>query len=664
MAPVAVDRPNADVAADDFDEYVNGEFYKSTIIPEDQSRWGSFMILREANLERCRVICEAPESGLVAAVYNIALQQQSASQPAEVVQQMFDGITQDVCDDVSYVCKVGELQTQGVTALFRMFNMQDAKNPELRVPYFSQAGLGLPDMSYYTDRKDLHEPYKKYIAQVCRLSGAPDVDAEKVFAFESTVAKIHLTRVECRDPDLTYNKREFEYMQALLPSFFVHLDIPDEKKREIVVQNPKLMEFLPALLKITDVSTLVGHLIFRVADTYAPFSSAELIQAHFDFHGKLLNGQQKMDEPWKRALSKMEGFIGDELGKLYVAKHFPEEKKKMCMDMVDDLVEALRETLVEVSWMSPETKEHALLKHSKFGVKIGYPTQWHSIEGLWPDGVEGKSLAELRKSYSEWYWQAEQVDKFYTPPERELWSMHPQIVNAYYSPLLNEIVFPAGILQEPFFGFDKYEMNIGAIGVVIGHEQTHGFDDKGRKFNAFGELKDWWGPEDSKEYDARAKVVVEHYAAQSYFGKNVNGELTLGENVADIGGIKLALRALRKKYPDGVPDDVYKRFFESYALIWRMLIREELALKFLTIDPHSPTRFRINAALAHIDEFVHTASYAATPYPHRLNSSAGGADDAQNSGHVIQNCGDFPPPSSPYSSMVKSISPWTPRCSS
>uniref|UniRef100_A0A7S0ZB42 Peptidase M13 C-terminal domain-containing protein n=1 Tax=Timspurckia oligopyrenoides TaxID=708627 RepID=A0A7S0ZB42_9RHOD len=332
-----------------------------------------------------------------------------------------------------------------------------------------------------------------------------------------------------------------------------------------------------------------------------------MVEAHFGFHGKILNGQKTLDEQWKRALAKVESMIGDELGKLYVAKHFPLEKQKTCFEMIDNLKCALRDTLTELPWMSDSTKVQAHEKFERFGVKIGVPEEWHEIDGLWKDGIGPEtSLTDLSIEYAQWDWETQEVAKFYTPPERKKWSMTPQTVNAYYSPRLNEIVFPAGILQMPFFGYDTFEENIGAIGVVIGHEMTHGFDDEGRKYNAYGELKDWWTAEDGAEFMERARAVEEHYAQQEYFGKKVNGKLTLGENIADIGGIKLALRALRKHYNGNVSKETYERFFRAYALIWRMMIREEMAMKLLTIDPHSPSKFRINSALAHIEEFIET----------------------------------------------------------
>ena len=599
---------SAPAPGDDFNQYVNGEWLSKNSIPDDQNRWGSFMILREDNFMRCRDILEDPanKDTLVARLYRRAMATQEKL--ADSLVERLKHIQDHVKDGETFQTVAGELLQQGISSFCHVCKSEDAKNPNLRVPHIMQAGLGLPDMSYYTEREDLHEDYKQYIVKITKIFGY-DVDAQAILDLEKKIAAMHMTRTDRRDPDKVYNKKDYSSEVApLLPQYFTALNLPHTKMSYVIVENPTLLDFLKDFLPTVAGTTLRDYLTFQVANKFASISTEEAIEAHFDFNGKKLNGNKVIDPRWKRAVNQVEKYIGDELGKLYVAKHFPMEKQKECLNMVDDLKDSLGETLKSSTWMSEETKKQALEKLNKFGVKIGVPEEWHSIDGLWPQQLTDESVA-LPDAALEWYkwdWEHEEVAKFYTPPERKLWHMTPQTVNAYYHPEMNEIVFPAGILQEPFFGLGSYEANVGAIGVVIGHEMTHGFDDQGRKYNSAGELKDWWTEADGSEFDARAKVVEEHYGSQLVLGKPVNGKLTLGENIADIGGLKLALRAARKHYGKDLTVEQYKRFFEAYALIWRMLIRDELALKFLTIDPHSPCHLRINAALAHIDEFYAT----------------------------------------------------------
>jgi putative endopeptidase len=593
--------------ADDYNMYVNGAWISTNKIPDDQTRWGSFMILNEENLARCRAICEERADSLIGQLYAKMMTPASAIDPTFA--SFINEIHSRVADASSYFAVAARMLTAyGQSATFHICKSEDSKNPELRVPHLTQKGLGLPDKSYYTDRKDVHAAYATYITELCAIFGVPDVDGNAVLAFEARLAEKHLDRDKRRDPDVVYNKREWR--QLAMGTFFDSLDLADKALSDMtyaIVDNPALLEHIASVVADTDVATLRAHLIFSFADHVAPYATSAAQERRFEFRGRVLSGQKSNDPLWKRSVRVVESLLGDELGKEYVARHFPGSKREECSSMVGDLRTALKETLEALDWMAPATKEHALLKLSRFGVKIGVPTQWHSIEGLW-DGVDVKtaSLGELLAKWFEWDWRYQEVAKFYTPPERELWHMTPQTVNAYYHPEMNEIVFPAGILQKPFFGFETYEENLGAIGVVIGHEMTHGFDDQGRKYNALGELKDWWTQEDAKEFDIRAATVRDHFGSIQVQGKNVNGQLTLGENIADIGGIKLALRALRIHYggDDKVSEDILKRFFTAYAGIWRMIVRPETELKLLAIDPHSPCHLRINAALGHIAEFA------------------------------------------------------------
>lgn len=595
---------------DDFDEYVNGQWKRGTSIPEDKSRWGSFEILNDENLERQREICQT-NTGLVGNLFRAFLNEPTtvSSHVTSLLKEVseIDSMTQ-------YFKTLSKLFTDhGVSALFHICKGNDDKDPDLYVPHIFDTGLGLNDMSDYTERPELHQPYKDFLQNLAKLYDYSDCATasacEDVFLFEQNKAKLHLTRVESRDAEKTYNKLSWDQIRESCGSL---LDFFEPTMAcgatSLIVPNPKLQQF-NELVDVTSLQTLKNHLAVRIMTKFAPLQHKEIVDCNFDFYGRFLNGQEKQDPRWKRAVRFVNGCLGFELGKLYVEKHFTADKQETCNEMIHYLVDSLRETLQEIEWMTEETRQTALKKLSNFKFKVGAPTKYDDINGLWADGLRLGSdldldLSKLVSEWSEWDWTHREVAKFYTKVDRELWQMTPQTVNACFDPVQNEILFPAGILQRPFFGMDTMEENFGAIGAVIGHEMTHGFDDQGRKYNENGELSDWWSEGDAKEYTARAERVIKHYQTLESFGKQINGELTLGENIADIGGLKLALRALEKYTSKSkISTEQYQRFFESWARVWRCLVREQFAHRLLVVDPHSPAVARINGALAHIDKF-------------------------------------------------------------
>lgn len=587
---------------DDFDEYVNGEWKLNTEIPADQSRWGSFLILRDENLGRLRKICES-DTGLVGQLYTQLMED---GQKSEIVQQLVQR-AESITNYREYLALAGELFRQNITTLVHICKTADDKDPDTYVPRVFQSGLGLPDMSYYTEREDVHEDYLAYVQFACQHYGhTPDTAA--LLQFEKDIAAHHLTRVQQRDPKATYNKLEYTQVRGWLPEYFDALQMPEMS--HIIVSNPKHLEYLSTYLPTVDIATLRSHLVFRIVHNFADVDTDELLNAMFSFYGQKLNGQPELRAKWKRCIDRMNDLVGDELGKLYVAQYFPEDKQKLCSEMVNNLIDVLSTTLDQQTWMSEATRAEAQRKLSNLGVnKVGAPSKYHSIEGLWTDEEGNRALpatvVETLQQWGQWDWSHEECRLFNTPVDKELWGMTPHTVNAYYHPTMSEIVFPAGILQAPFFG-GTVEENLGGIGVVIGHEMTHGFDDQGRQYDADGELRDWWTEQDSEEFNRRTKPVEEHYSSKVVCGEHVNGKLTLGENIADIGGLKIALRALRQHYGDHLTRDHLATFFRSYARVWGFLVREEYAKKLLTIDPHSPATCRINAALAHVPEFYST----------------------------------------------------------
>jgi len=587
-------------AVDNFDQHINGQWKRDNVIPDDQVRWGSFIILNEENLVRMRKICET-DCGLVGQLYRKSLNYPTDISPDALnLLQQINAVT----DSNEYLRMSAKLLTQGLATLIHICKSADDKDPEWQVPTINDVGLGLPDRDFYTRDPELHEDYKIYLREICELFGYC-IDSEAVFEYETKLAQLHLTRTQLRDSEGIYHKIQWTEIRGWLPEFFDHLGLPLTMTYGIV-HNPQFVRGVAELVAVTPAETLRHHLLAQTCTFLASNQTESIVERHFDFHCRRLAGQKALLPAWKRAIRKVRYLIDDQLGQLYVQNYFPIERKKECESMVGLLFNALESKLMDNPWMSAETKQAAIQKLQNTSVKIGYPTKWHSIEGLWPQGISDLDLTGILLEWGRWDWQEQECAKFYTRVDKELWQMRAQEVNACYSPTQNEIIFPAGILQKPFYGFDQLAQNLGAIGVVIGHEMTHGFDDQGRKYNANGELVEWWSPEDSQRYEQLALVVEEHYGNLEYAGGRVNGKLTLGENIADIGGLKLALLALKLGLGRIPSQSELEAFFSAYATIWRLLITKEYAVKLLLCDPHAPCELRVNAALAHIPEFYQT----------------------------------------------------------
>ena len=585
------------LAANDFDEFVNSDWKTSHTIPDDRSRWGTFDIMQDQNLKRQKQLLESNPETLVGKFYKLLM-----NTPTHISSKLTKLLlTLSAVNSVdSYQRQAANLLTVGVSPLLHIYKGSDPKNPDLYVPNLVPTGIFLPDRDYYTDKPEIQEPAENYMIQLFTAYGytLESTQANSLFLFERELARLHYTRAQRRDPDLRYNPRTYDQLVELLPEFFSNLGSCGLKT--VIVSNTQYLEKLGQLLQATPPETLKNHLLFHVMNRYYNTGPDTLYQIGFNFHGKVLDGQQQPKPRWKRAISVVNSRVGDELGKLYAAKYFNADQQARCSELISFLTRAYGEIITEQSWMSPETKTAALDKLKKIGTsKVGIPSKWHSVEGLWEEGFT--DIFSAMYSWGEWDWKYQEVDKFYTAVDRDLWEMTPQTINAYYHPLMNEIVFPAGILQPPFFGESEIS-NFGAIGVVIGHEMTHGFDDQGSKYTADGKLEEWWSPTDREKFSALTKVVADYYSGLKVFDHSVNGQLTLGENIADIGGLKIALRGLRMKYGE-LTDQQLDEFFRSYAQVWKILIRKQFALKLLTVDPHSPCKVRINGALAHIPEF-------------------------------------------------------------
>ncbi|MEO8439069.1 MAG: M13 family metallopeptidase [Spartobacteria bacterium] len=640
--PPALDPKNMDTSVkpgDDFYKYANGNWLKNNPIPPEYSRWGSFNELIEKNNEGLREIAEkaaklAPQDADAPKIEKAAASElqkvgdfYASGMNEEAINQAKVGPLQDemkridaVTDLTSLTQETGRLHSMGVEVLFGFTSGQDDKNSTKVIAQAYQGGLGLPDRDYYTKddeaSKKLRDQYVAHVTKMFTLLGdSPEAAAQqarKVLQIETALAKPARTRVELRDPQKNYNKMSQAELQKLMPNFkwddyFQVLELP--APGPINVGQPDFFKSTNDALKTVSLDDWKTYLRWHLVHGAAPMLSQELVDENFAFYGKTLTGAEKLKPRWKRVIATIDNEIGEALGKLYVADHFPPQAKERALEMVNNLKAALADRIKTNDWMDDATKKEALKKLAAFNVKIGYPDHWRDYSLLEID--RGPYVSNVLRSDE--FEVARTLAKIGKPVDRDEWGITPPTVNAYYNPNLNEIVFPAGILQPPFFNPDADDaVNYGGMGAVIGHEMTHGFDDQGRQYDAEGNLKDWWTAASSKAYNERAKAIIDQYAAYEPLpGMHVNGELTQGENIADIGGLKLAYAAFKKaqaahpemadKKIDGLTPD--QRFFLAWAQIWRANQRDEETKLWLNTDPHSPSRFRVIGPVSNMPEF-------------------------------------------------------------
>ncbi|MBT1001721.1 peptidase M13 [Paenarthrobacter sp. DKR-5] len=609
---------------DDLYAHVNGTWLRSAVIPDDRPLEGSFTELRDGAELAVRSIIEdaagheGDDGGLRAKIGDLY----ASFMDEEAIERRGDAPLQErlarvaaVADREAFISLLGEFDRSGVSGLIDYSVNSDAGDPTRSLLYLYQGGLGLPDESYYREEKfaSIRTAYVEHITRMLSLAGLPGAaeSAEAVMGLETALAKHHWDNVTLRDPQKTYNLKDAAAAAALmpqLPRWFEGVGIPEDKRTELVIGTPDFFSGAATLLESEDLATWRSWLAFRLIRSAAPYLPAAYVAGNFAFYGTTLSGTPSNRERWKRGVSLVEGALGEAVGQLYVEKHFPPSHKARMEALVGNLIEAYRESISSLTWMSAETIAKALEKLEKFRPKIGYPVKWIDYSTLQVDrsdllgNVERSHVFELNR----------QLDKIGEPVDRDEWFMTPQTVNAYYHPLLNEIVFPAAILQPPFFDAEADDaVNYGGIGAVIGHEIGHGFDDQGSQFDGDGALRNWWTDEDRKAFEALTAKLVEQYNALSPAiapGHHVNGALTLGENIGDLGGLTIAHRAyvisLDGKEPetlDGLTG--FQRFFFSWAQGWRQKIRQEEAIRRLAVDPHSPNEFRTNAIVKNMSEF-------------------------------------------------------------
>lgn len=604
-----------------FYDYANGTNVKNLVIPPDQSGTGAFIDLRNLSEARTHTILDNAQAKLppspskpldkAAALYKAFLDEATVdklgAQPLQADLKLIQAVrTQD-----DFARLIGMAPKTFLSSLFDMSIVPDAKDPTHYAINIAQSGLGMPDRDYYLspDFADKRAQYPAFVEKLMALSGWPNAraDAAAVVAFETQIAQNSWSKSDERDDDKTYNPISLQDLIKTAPEFnwaeyfkSAGLGSPD---RVILNENSAIVK-IAGLAGGTPIATLRAWAAFHLALNAAPDLSHDFSVTHFDFISKSLQGQPQEKPRWKRAVAAAQGALGEAIGEAYVADYFPPEAKIQMAALTRDLRDAFHTRLEHNSWMTAPTRAKALEKLATFDFQIGYPKKWRDYSALTIQA--GDLYGDLERATAfDWSFWLSHLGK---PVDRNLWEMFPQTVNAYNEPLLNEVVFPAAILQPPFFD-PKADpaVNYGAIGGVIGHEMTHSFDDQGRKHDAYGRLNNWWSPEDEKRFNERAQKFGAQYAAMDIIpGAHINPELTMGENIADLGGLTLALEAYHaslhgKKAPviAGFTGD--QRVFLGWAQVWRSKIREAAARQRLTIDPHSPPVARVNGPARNID---------------------------------------------------------------
>ena len=613
--------------AADFYRFAAGTWLKNNPVPADKSRWSGFEELQERNWQLIRQILEASATDA----------QAPAKSPTREVGDFFaSGMNTNRLEKLGFKLIAGDLKridrlasakalaelladfhARGVGGLFRAEVTPDAKRSSFYAFEVSQGGLGLPDRDYYLkdDFAQTRKDYREHITRMLTMLGEKPAEAAAyaalVLEMETGLAKASRTRVELRDPNANYNKFTVPAFASTnsasaWPSYLAATGV--EKLSEIVVGQPEFFAAVDKMLRGRSLADWKVYLRWHLLRATAPFLHQAAEQENFAFYSTKLRGQPQPEPRWQRAAHVIDGSIGEALGQLYVAKYFPPAARARMNELIANLREVFRDRLQKVDWMSEATRAKALAKFDRFTQKVGHPEKFRDYSKVrlrrddYLGNIQNAAIFETRR----------QVARVGKPVDKTEWHMTPQTVNAYFNPLQNEIVFPAGILQPPFFDADADDaINYGAIGVVIGHEITHGYDDKGREYDADGNLNDWWTERDAKEFEARAQKVVDQYSGyEALPGLKVNGKLTLGENIADLGGTSIAYEALERalaKNPskrrtiDGFLPE--QRFFLSLAQVWRTNWREAELRRRITVDPHSPGQFRAIGPHVNLPEF-------------------------------------------------------------
>ncbi|MCO1333244.1 peptidase M13 [Microbulbifer sp. OS29] len=607
---------------DDFFTYVNGTWLKNTEIPADKSRWGGFTILRDQSTKQVKaLIMEASQGTKTAGAQQIGDLYNSFMSEKLIEKKGLSAVSGELA-------KVDAIKTRkDLTDFFAYADIagydvpfggtiwQDLKQVENYMTFLWQAGLGLPDRDYYFEDTEksqkLREAYLTYLTDLQELAGLKNANnfANEIFKLEKSLAEHHRSRVDNRDPEKYYNKKTVAELKELMPavdwnSYLAKAQL--KKADHFIVGQPEYLEAANKVIADTEMATWKRYLKIKVLNAMAPYMHDEIAQLRFDFYGTTVHGIEQMEPRWKRAVEFVNGSVGELVGKRYVEKHFPPEAKERMIVLVDNLKAAYRDSIESLEWMGEETKKQALFKLNNFSTKIGYPDKWRDYSALSvkADDLVGNVLAAnlFESSYER--------NKLGKPIDRGEWGMSPQTVNAYYNPAMNEIVFPAAILQPPFFNMNADDaVNYGGIGGVIGHEIGHGFDDKGSKFDGRGYLNNWWTDSDRDNFEQlTSKLVSQYNAYEPLEGEHINGELTLGENIGDLSGLGIAYKAYQiSREDEGAPViDGFtgdQRVFIGWAQVWRSKMRDKALSSRLKVDSHSPAEYRVKGILPNLDAF-------------------------------------------------------------
>ncbi|KQT90703.1 peptidase M13 [Marmoricola sp. Leaf446] len=609
---------------DDLFGHVNGRWLDTATIPDDRSSWGPFVMLADQAEEHVREIVEACAQGRIEGEEARKIGDLYASfMDEERVDELGYSPIVPLLEQVDAISDLGSLsrflgsfERRGGGGLFGSFVDTDDRDSDRYLVQVGQGGIGLPDESYYREDKhaEVRDKYVAYLRRLLTLAERPDAEATaaRVLALETRIAEGHWERAATRDVIKTYNLRTLAELETTVPSFdftawITALGGDRSTIAETIVRQPSFFEHLEVVLGESDIEDWKAFLTVRALRTAAAYLSGDFVETNFDFYGRTLSGTPELRARWKRGVALVQGALGEAVGREYVSRHFPPRSKELMDGLVANLLEAYRQSISGLDWMTEETKERAYDKLDTFVPKIGYPEKWRDYSDLAisADDLLGNVLASTA------YETDRELRKIGAPVDRDEWFMLPQTVNAYYNPGTNEICFPAGILQKPFFDAEADPAeNYGGIGAVIGHEIGHGFDDQGAQYDGHGNLNDWWTPADKAAFEVKSKALVSQYDGyepRDLPGEHVNGALTVGENIGDLGGLTIALKAYRIFLGDDpVPErdglTGVQRLFLNWAYVWRTKRRQELATTFLATDPHSPPEFRANIA-RNLEEF-------------------------------------------------------------
>ena len=612
----------------DFFQFAGGGWMKAHPLTPEHARYAQFNALDEVNRKRIRSLIEdlaaqPAKPGTLAqkigTLYRLSMDSVRRNREGYSPIQATLAQVRALTDKTSYLLLANRLERGGVSGFFNIGCAADLKNAKMNLVQINQGGLSMGERDYYLENDEatrkIRDAYRKYVKQLFVMTGTDAAAAEKkmndVLDIETRIAKASYSATKLRDVEGNYHKMSFDQLVQEFPGIDWNLCLLQQgypAVEEVSVNQPEPIHEVEKILSDTPIESLKSYLEFNVINSASSALSDDFRQATFDFYGRTMQGTEQDRPRWKRAVSAVEGVMGMAVGKMYVERYFPESSKQRMLQLVNNLQVALGERIDKQTWMSAETKRQAHEKLDAFYVKIGYPDEWRSYDGLTID--ENLSYYEnLRRAemFDNAYYISRRVNK---PVDRKEWQMTPQTINAYYDPTTNEICFPAGILQAPFFDPNADDAaNYGAIGVVIGHEMTHGFDDQGSQFDKNGNLRDWWTAQDKKNFKQRTERMVKFFDKIEVLpGVHCNGALTCGENIADHGGLKVAFQAFQnatRQHPlpkfDGWSPE--QRFFISYGQVWANNVRPEALRNLVKTDPHAPGRWRVNGALPQIDRW-------------------------------------------------------------